>query len=113
LGAVCCLARGNTQQVLTSQGGEALLQAVFGEVLSVLSAEGYQQRPAVTAKIYETLNNPKAAMTSSMYRDLIQGFEIEADQVIGDLLVRGARSGVVTPLLNAVYVNLQVYVQSR
>ncbi|MDI6935760.1 oxidoreductase, partial [Serratia sp. Se-PFBMAAmG] len=34
-------------------------------------------------------------------------------QVIGDLLVRGARSGVVTPLLNAVYVNLQVYLQNR
>ncbi|WP_343551260.1 ketopantoate reductase family protein [Pantoea sp.] len=113
LGAVCCIARGNTQQVLTSQGGEALLQSVFGEVLAVLSAEGYQQRPAVTAKIYETLNNPKAAMTSSMYRDLTQGYEIEADQVIGDLLVRGARSGVVTPLLNAVYVNLQVYLQNR
>ncbi|HBZ15765.1 MAG TPA: oxidoreductase [Pantoea sp.] len=113
LGAVCCIARGNTQQVLSAQGGEALLQTIFGEVLAVLSAEGYQQRPAVTAKIYETLNNPKAAMTSSMYRDLTQGYEIEADQVIGDLLVRGARSGVVTPLLNAVYVNLQVYVQSR
>lgn len=113
LGAVCCIARGNTQQVLTSQGGEALLQTMFGEVLAVLSAEGYQQRPAVTAKIFETLNNSRAAMTSSMYRDLTQGFEIEADQVIGDLLVRGARSGVVTPLLNAVYVNLQVYVQSR
>ncbi|WP_345829095.1 ketopantoate reductase family protein [Pantoea sp. BRR-3P] len=113
LGAVCCIARGNTQQVLNAQGGEALLQTIFGEVLAVLSAEGYQQRPAVTAKIYETLNNPKAAMTSSMYRDLTQGYEIEADQVIGDLLVRGARSGVVTPLLNAVYVNLQVYVQSR
>jgi len=113
LGAVCCIARGNTQQVLNAQGGEALLQTIFGEVLAVLSAEGYQQRPAVTAKIYETLNNPKAAMTSSMYRDLTQGYEIEADQVIGDLLVRGARSGVVTPLLNAVYVNLQVYVQGR
>ncbi|EJL85364.1 ketopantoate reductase family protein [Pantoea sp. GM01] len=113
LGAVCCIARGNTQQVLNSNGGEALLQTIFGEVLAVLSAEGYQQRPAVTAKIYETLNNSQAAMTSSMYRDLTQGFEIEADQVIGDLLVRGARSGIVTPLLNAVYVNLQVYVQNR
>lgn len=98
---------------MNSNGGEALLQTIFGEVLAVLSAEGYQQRPAVTAKIYETLNNSQAAMTSSMYRDLTQGFEIEADQVIGDLLVRGARSGIVTPLLNAVYVNLQVYVQNR
>ena len=113
LGAVCCIARGNTQQVLRSQGGEALLQGIFAEVLSVLSADGYQERPAVTAKIYETLNNPQVAMTSSMYRDLTHGYEIEADQVIGDLLVRGARSGVATPLLNAVYVNLQVYLQNR
>ncbi len=113
LGAVCCITRGDTQQLLQSQGGETLLQTVFGEVLAVLSADGYQPRPAVTAKIFETLNNPKVAMTSSMYRDLIQGYEIEADQVIGDLLVRGARSGMVTPLLNAVYVNLQVYVQQR
>lgn len=113
LGSVCCIGRGNTQQILTSQGGEALLRGIFGEVLSVISAEGYQERPAVTAKIFETLNNPAVAMTSSMYRDLTQGYDIEADQIIGDLLVRGTRNGVVTPLLNAVYVNLQVYLKNR
>ncbi|WP_158782826.1 ketopantoate reductase family protein [Pantoea sp. BAV 3049] len=113
LGAVCCIARGNTQQVLNSQGGEALLQGIFAEVLAVISADGYQVRPAVTAKIYQTLNNPQMAMTSSMFRDLTQGYEIEADQVIGDLLVRGARNGVITPLLNAVCVNLQVYLVNR
>ncbi|WP_262264477.1 ketopantoate reductase family protein [Pantoea dispersa] len=113
LGAVCCVARGNTQHILRSDGGEALLQGIFAEVLAVITADGYQQRPAVTAKIYETLDNPDAAMTSSMYRDLIQGYDIEADQIIGDLLVRGARHAVATPLLNAVYVNLQVYLQTR
>ncbi|KTS18382.1 2-dehydropantoate 2-reductase [Pantoea sp. SGAir0184] len=113
LGAVCCVARGNTQHILRSAGGEALLQGIFAEVLAVITADGYQQRPAVTAKIYETLNNPEAAMTSSMYRDLTQGYDIEADQIIGDLLVRGARHAVATPLLNAVYVNLQVYLQTR
>ncbi len=113
LGAVCCVARGNTQHILRSDGGEALLQGIFAEVLAVITADGYQQRPAVTAKIYETLNNPDAAMTSSMYRDLTQGYDIEADQIIGDLLARGARHAVATPLLNAVYVNLQVYLQTR
>jgi len=113
LGAVCCVARGNTQHILRSAGGEALLQGIFAEVLAVITADGYQQRPAVTAKIYETLNNPDAAMTSSMYRDLTQGYDIEADQIIGDLLARGARHAVATPLLNAVYVNLQVYLQTR
>ena len=113
LGAVCCLARGNTQQILTSRGGEALLQGIFAEILSVITAEGYQPRPAVTARIYELLNNPSTPMTSSMYRDLTQGFDIEADQVIGDLLLRAKRNSLVTPLLNAVDVNLQVYLQQR
>lgn len=113
LGAVCCLARGNTQQILTSRGGEALLQGIFAEILSVITAEGYQPRPAVTARIFELLNNPSTPMTSSMYRDLNQGFDIEADQVIGDLLLRAKRNGLSTPLLNAVDVNLQVYLQQR
>lgn len=113
LGAVCCLARGDTQQVLRSRGGEALLQGIFSEILTVISAAGYQPRPAVTAKIFELLNNPATPMTSSMYRDLCQGLDIEADQIIGDLLLRASHSGLSTPLLNAVYVNLQVYLQSR
>lgn len=113
LGAVCALARGNTQQVLQSQGGEALLQSIFSEILAVISAEGYQPRPAITAKIFEVLSNPATPMTSSMYRDLTQGFDIEADQIIGDLLLRAKRNGINAPLLNAVNVNLQVYLQTK
>ncbi|MCZ4060780.1 ketopantoate reductase family protein [Pantoea sp. LMR881] len=113
LGAVCCLARGNTQQVLNSQGGEALLQDIFTEILTIISADGYQPRPAITAKIYESLNNPATPMTSSLYRDLTQGYDIEAGQVIGDLLLRALRNGISAPLLNAVNVNLQVYLQGR
>lgn len=113
LGAVCCLARGDTRQILTSRGGEALLQGIFTEILSVITAEGYQPRPAVTARIFELLNNPATPMTSSMYRDLTQGYDIEADQIIGDLLLRAKRNGLATPLLNAVDVNLQVYLQQR
>lgn len=113
LGAVCCLARGDTRQILTACGGEALLQGIFTEILSVITAEGYQPRPAVTARIFELLNNPATPMTSSMYRDLTQGYDIEADQIIGDLLLRAKRNGLATPLLNAVDVNLQVYLQQR
>ena len=113
LGAFCCLARGDTQQALTAEGGEALLRGLFSEVLATITADGYQPRPAVTAKILELLSNPATPMTSSMYRDLCQGFDIEAEQVIGDLVKRAARNGVSVPLLNAVNVNLQVYLKSR
>lgn len=113
LGAVCCLARGDTQQVLTADGGEALLRAIFSEVLATITADGYQPRPAVTAKIFELLSNPATPMTSSMYRDLTQGYDIEAAQIIGDLVQRAAQNGVSVPLLNAVNVNLQVYLKTR
>lgn len=113
LGAITCLARGNTQQILNSTGGEALLQVLFSEILAVISADGYQPRPAATAGIYALLSNPATPMTSSMYRDLSQGNDIESEQVIGDLLLRASRNSVSTPLLNAVNVNLQVYVQGR
>lgn len=113
LGAFCCLARGDTQQALSAEGGEALLRGLFSEVLATITADGYQPRPAVTAKILELLSNPATPMTSSMYRDLSQGFDIEAEQIIGDLVKRAARNGVSVPLLNAVNVNLQVYLKSR
>lgn len=113
LGAFCCLTRGDTRQALTAEGGEALLRGIFSEVLATITADGYQPRPAVTAKILELLSNPATPMTSSMYRDLCQGFDIEAEQVIGDLVTRAAHNGVSVPLLNAVNVNLQVYLKSR
>lgn len=113
LGAVCCLTRGDTRQALAADGGEALLRGIFSEVLATITADGYRPRPAVTAKIFELLNNPAVPMTSSMYRDLTQGYDIEAEQVIGDLVRRATRNGVSVPLLNAVNVNLQVYLQGR
>ncbi len=113
LGAVTCLSRGNTQQVVRSAGGGVLLQSLFSEVLAVITACGYQPRPAVIAGTLQMLSNPETPLTSSMYRDLDQGFSVEADQIIGDLVDRANAHAVPVPLLNAVYVNLQVYQQTR
>jgi 2-dehydropantoate 2-reductase len=46
-----------------------------------------------------------------MHRDLREGSPIEADQIVGDLLARGAKAGVSTPLLAAAYVHMCVYQQ--
>ena len=113
LGAVTCLARGNTRQVVCSAGGVVLLQAIYSEVLAVITASGYQQRPATIASTLQMLSNPETPLTSSMYRDLVQGYPVEADQIIGDLVDRANAHAVPVPLLNAVYVNLQVYQQTQ
>lgn len=113
LGAVTCLSRGNTQQVLQAPSGEVLLKGIFNEVLGVITACGYQPRQAQIDGTLAFLANPDTPMTSSMYRDLSQGFAIEADQIIGDLVTRGAQKQIPVPLLNAVWVNLNVYLQQR
>lgn len=113
LGAVTCLARGDTRQVVVSAGGQAMLTGLFNEVLSTLIAEGYPHRQAQTDGILAWLSNPETPLTSSMYRDLMQGYDIEAEQIIGDLVQRAERHQLATPLLNAVWVNLQVYQLQR
>ena len=44
-----------------------------------------------------------------MFRDLLQGSPIEADQIIGDLLARGRKAGIATPLLAAAYAHMSIY----
>ena len=46
-----------------------------------------------------------------MYRDLREGSPIEADQIVGDLLARGGKAGIATPLLAAAYAHMSVYQQ--
>jgi 2-dehydropantoate 2-reductase len=55
------------------------------------------------------LTAPGSTQTSSMYRDLLRGVPIEADQIIGDLVERARAAGIETPLLGAIYTHLCVY----
>ena len=48
-------------------------------------------------------------LTSSMYRDLVAGERVEADQILGDLRARALRAGVATPLVSAAFVQLDVH----
>jgi 2-dehydropantoate 2-reductase len=75
----------------------------------VVNAVGIAPGSAFLASTRAFLTEPGAARTSSMYRDLQQGAPIEADQIIGDLLVRGRAAGIDTPLLALAATHLAVY----
>lgn len=49
-------------------------------------------------------------MTPSLYRDLIAGNAVEADQIIGDLKPRADRAGLPVPLISAVWMHLSGYI---
>jgi len=55
------------------------------------------------------MTTPGSTLTSSMYRDLIKKGRVEVDQILGDLLDRGRKLSLESPLVEAAYINLRIY----
>jgi 2-dehydropantoate 2-reductase len=109
LGALTCLMRGSVGEVEALPGGTDTVNEILRESSSIATACGHSPREDFLGKVRSTLTTRGSNLTSSMYRDLVKGAHVEADQIIGDLLDRGRRFGVNTPLLQAAYVNLKIY----
>jgi len=111
LGAITCLMRGNIGQIEAAPGGLDFVQGLLDEVVAIVSAVGEPPSEPVLANAKAMLTAKGSSLTASMYRDLQQGAAIEADQILGDLVARGQKAGLSTPLLSAAYTNLGVYQQ--
>ncbi|MDF3932096.1 ketopantoate reductase family protein [Pseudomonas citronellolis] len=111
LGGITCLARGNIGAVVAAPQGEAFANRLIDEVVAVVRAVGLPPRDAFLAEARRQLTLHGSPQTSSMYRDLIGGRPVEAEQIIGDLLQRGQQAGLDLPLLQAALVHLSVYQQ--
>jgi len=113
LGAVTCLLRGNIGEIASVPGGAALALAVLGECSDIASASGYPQSGAFLERQTADLTAQGSQLTSSMYRDFKKGANVEADSILGDLLHRGAKHGLTTPILQAAFVSLSIYQHGR
>jgi 2-dehydropantoate 2-reductase len=109
LGSVTCLMRGNVGEIEAASGGLEFVLRMFDEVVAIAKAAGIAPSEEFLVEAKATLTAKGSTSTSSMYRDLLKGRPIEADQIVGDLLVRGGGAGVATPLLAAAYTHLSVY----
>lgn len=109
LGAITCLFRGSIGEVDAAPGGRELALKILAEAAAISTANGYPPSEKSLSWARSVVSAAGSAMTASMYRDLIAGGPVEADQIIGDLLERGRQHGVDTPMLQAAYVNLSVY----
>ena len=109
LGGINCLMRGTIGDVAQAPGGTEFALAMLEEVVAVVGAVGVPPSPAFGAAAKEMLTAAGSSQTSSMYRDLLRGVRIEADQIIGDLVKRARAAGIETPLLGAIYTHLCVY----
>ncbi len=109
LGGINSLMRGTIGQVRAAPGGEAFALAFIDECAAVAAACGFAPRAAYLAGVKGMLTTVDSGATSSMYRDLVAGQKVEAEQIVGDLVKRGEAAGVKVPLLAAAFANLSVY----
>ena len=111
LGGITCLMRGSIGEVVAAPQGTAFALRLIDEVVAVVRTVGEPPSDTFLTEAQRLLTLRGSPQTSSMYRDLIGGHPVEAEQIIGDLLRRGQQSGLDTPLLQAAYVHLSVYQQ--
>ena len=109
LGAITCLLRGNVGEIAAIPGGSGLALAALRECADIARASGYPQSDAFLEKQTMDLTTQGSQMTSSMYRDLKKGAPVEVDAILGDLLERGRKLDLKTPVLEAAFVHLSVY----
>jgi 2-dehydropantoate 2-reductase len=109
LGGLCTLARGNIGEIAASDGGIELARAFLAEAAAVATAAGFAPSAAALEFIAGVLTAPGSPMTSSMYRDLVAGARVEADQILGDLRARAREAGVAVPLVSAAFIQLDIH----
>jgi 2-dehydropantoate 2-reductase len=113
LGAITCLLDGDIGQVARAPGGIDLVRSLFGEVVAAIGAAWRPLSDPFKAQVLSLLTDRGSSLTSSMYRDMKGGYRVEADQIIGDLVMRATEKGIATPLLSAALTRLKVYEQTR
>ena len=109
LGGITCLLRGTVGEIEAAPGGADLARQLLTECSTVATTSGHAPTPDSSARIQAAVTAHGSVATSSMYRDLTAGKPIEADHIIGDLLVRARKLSVPTPLLATAFVHLEVH----
>jgi 2-dehydropantoate 2-reductase len=109
IGAVTCLLRGNIGEIEAVPGGADLSLKILGECSAIATACGYAPGDDFLTRIRAAMTTPGSQLTSSMYRDLVNGNRVEVDQILGDLLTPARNLGIAAPLIDAAFVNLSIY----
>jgi 2-dehydropantoate 2-reductase len=109
LGAITCLLRGSIGQVVEAHGGPELIRAILAETVAISAANGYPTPTPFLENTTSRLLKQGSTLTASMYRDLMRGAPVEADNILGDMIARGHAHGVDAPYLRAAYAQLSIY----
>ncbi len=91
----------------------SLVHDILGETSAISTAAGYPPPQEFLDNTIEKFTRPGSLFTASMFRDISANAPIEAQQIIGDLLMHARRHAVPTPILTLVYAHLLCYQARR
>lgn len=113
LAASTCLMRADVGTIMATDDGAAIVRGLYDECLAVAEAAG----ETIPAKARETalgaLTQAGSVLKGSMLRDLEAGQQVEAEQIVGNMLARARAAGQPAPLLAVAYSHLQAYQRQR
>jgi 2-dehydropantoate 2-reductase len=112
LGSVTSLMRGVIGDIERAGAADLSLK-LLAECAAIAASQGFAPRPAVIERGSTLYTAPGSMLTASMMKDIERGSRIEGEHIVGDLLSRGSRSSVETPLLRIVYAHLRTYEARR
>ncbi|CCB67315.1 ketopantoate reductase family protein [Hyphomicrobium sp. MC1] len=111
--ASTCLMRAGVGDIVRAAHGAEFTLNVLNECTAIAGANGYPPQPETMEFSRTFLTDPASTLSASMLRDIQRGGQIEADQIVGDMIRRGRAHGVATPLLDLAYLYLQAYENRR
>jgi 2-dehydropantoate 2-reductase len=109
VGGLTCLMHGSVGEIVAVPGGDQVGPAFLAEAAAIAAASGYPLPEGQLKNIGATVTQPGSPLTSSMYRDVLDGYPTESDDIIGDLAARGRAHGRTSPLLELAAVQLAVH----
>jgi 2-dehydropantoate 2-reductase len=113
LAASTCLMRADVGTIVSTDDGAAIVRGLYDECLAVADAAG-EPIPDKARQIALTATTQAGStFKASMLRDLEAGQQVEAAQIVGDMLAKARAAGQAAPLLAVAYSHLQAYQNQR
>ncbi|AWH34873.1 2-dehydropantoate 2-reductase [Stenotrophomonas sp. SAU14A_NAIMI4_8] len=113
LAAATCLLRADIGTIVATDDGQAIVRGLYDECLAVAEAAGEPIPDDAQDVARSTLTQAGSALKASMLRDLEAGQQVEAAQIVGDMLARARTAGQEALLLQVAYSSLQAYQAQR
>ncbi|MGY4475143.1 2-dehydropantoate 2-reductase [Bradyrhizobium sp. USDA 3364] len=113
LAASTSLMRTSVGNILAAPGGKDFLLGILDECSAIAADAGHMPDGPFFQRTRGLLTSEGSPMTASMFRDIKAGLPVEADHVVGDLIVRADAAKIPVPKLRTAYTHLKAYEKQR